>query len=109
MQNHSTAVDRSLAQLPEDRRAAAAAEAWRLFQSDERLTLAEATAFVVAAELARPAPPMGQRIAQARKAVLIESATTPGRVYEVVDGRCTCEAARYGRPCWHVKAARQAA
>lgn len=105
-QAHSNSVDRSLAQLPEHQRAAAAEQAWTLFQSDDKLSWAEATAFVVAATLAQPAP-MGQRIAKARQVVIVESASTPGRVYEVVNGVCNCPAASFGRTCWHLRAARQ--
>jgi len=37
--------------------------------------------------------------------VAVASRSVPGRFYEVVDGRCTCTAASFGRKCRHVAAA----
>lgn len=107
-------------QLPPHQREAAQVEAWTLFQSDDRITLAEATAYVVTRRLSalQPSPAeqrasdkaeyrlsMGVRLARAREAVLVPSATTAGVVYRVEGGRCNCKAGQAGRPCWHVKAA----
>jgi hypothetical protein len=39
------------------------------------------------------------------RTVVVPSRSTPGKSYEVTDGRCTCKAAQYGRVCWHVQAA----
>lgn len=52
---------------------------------------------------------LGVRIARARGAVLVPSATTANVVYRVENGRCNCEAGQRGRPCWHTAAARMAA
>lgn len=105
----TTTGDRLLAQLPEHQRAAASAEAFALFQSDARLTLVEAIAFTVRRIETEPARPLGPRIAAARKVIEVESASTPGVVYQVVNGVCTCPAAQFGRKCWHVRAAQQKA
>lgn len=52
---------------------------------------------------------LGVRLAKARDAILVPSATTAGTVYRVENGRCNCKAGQAGRPCWHVQAARRAA
>lgn len=41
--------------------------------------------------------------------VAVASRSTPGRFYEVVDGRCTCTAASFGRKCRHLESAKQMA
>lgn len=35
---------------------------------------------------------------------LVASASRPALVHRVHNGQCSCEAARYGRTCWHVAA-----
>jgi hypothetical protein len=40
-------------------------------------------------------------------AALVPSGTRGGTVHRVEDGRCSCEAAANGRPCWHVEAVAQ--
>jgi hypothetical protein len=110
----TTAADRALAQLAEPQRAAASAEAWRRFQADERLTLAEATQQVVAELLAAPVQPDAQQRKAAWYAArgvaaesfnhghLVPSGTRAGVVHFVNAEGCSCEAGRNGRRCWHV-------
>jgi hypothetical protein len=110
MQGHSTATDRALAQLPEPQREAARAEAWRRFQADERLTLAEAAQQVVDEALALPFEPTAAerkaawQAAQGVVAVrhgdgwLVPSGTRAGVVHYVSAAGCSCEARG---ACWH--------
>jgi hypothetical protein len=34
----------------------------------------------------------------------VQSARQPFAFHRIKNGLCTCEAANYGKPCWHVKA-----